>query len=205
METPTIVLLVALVAAVAIIAILLAGRYRSRRLREKFGPEYERAVQRTDDRRRAESELEARQRRVEKFDIRDIRPDEATRYSAAWKAVQARFVDDPPGAVGEGDRLVGEVMEARGYPVGDFEQRAADLSVDHATFVEHYREAHAIAGRQSGGESDTGEADTEDLRRAMVHYRALFSDLLGVDALDRPNESTTNPAREPAEATGGRR
>jgi hypothetical protein len=200
METPTIVLLIALVAALVIIAILLVGRYRSRRLRETFGPEYERAVRQTDDRRSAESELEARQRRVQEFDIRDIRPDEATKYSTAWKAVQARFVDDPPGAVGEADGLVGEVMEARGYPVGDFEQRAADVSVDHATFVEHYREAHAIAARQSAD-----QADTEDLRRAMVHYRALFSDLLGVDVLDGPNESPTPPAREPAEATGGRR
>jgi hypothetical protein len=200
METPTIALLIALAAALVIIAILLVGRYRSRRLREKFGPEYERVVRQADDRRRAESELEARQRRVQELDIRDIRPDEATRYSAAWKAVQARFVDDPPGAVGEADRLVGEVMEARGYPVGDFEQRAADLSVDHATFVEHYRDAHAIASRQSDG-----QADTEDLRRAMVHYRALFSDLLGVDALDHSKESTTPPAKEPAEVTGGRR
>jgi FtsZ-interacting cell division protein ZipA len=200
METPTIALLVALVAALVIIAILFAGRYRSRRLRETFGPEYERAVRRTDDRRHAESELEARQRRVQEFGIRDIRPDEATRYSTAWKAAQARFVDDPPGAVGEADRLVGEVMEARGYPVGDFEQRAADLSVDHATVVEHYRDAHAIASRPSAD-----QADTEDLRRAMVHYRALFSDLLGVDALDGPRESPVPQASEPAEATGGRR
>ena len=200
METPTIALLIALVAALVVIAILVAGRYRSRRLRETFGPEYERAVRRTDDRRRAESELEARQRRVQEFGIRDVRPDEATRYSTAWKAVQARFVDDPSVAVGEADRLVGEVMEARGYPAGDFEQRAADLSVDHATVVEQYREAHSIASRESAD-----QADTEDLRRAMVHYRALFGDLLGVDALGGLKESKAPPAREPAEATGGRR
>jgi hypothetical protein len=200
METTTVILLVALALAVGLIAVLLVGRLRSQRLRERFGPEYERTLRETDDRRGAEAELEARQRRVQKLDIREIAPDEATRYAQAWKVVQARFVDDPSGAVGEADRLVGEVMEMRGYPVGDFEQRAADLSVDHATVVEHYREAHAIAERQSGA-----DADTEDLRRAMVHYRALFSDLLGTDDVTGTTERTEPPAERPVEAAGGRR
>lgn len=200
METTTVILLVVLALAVGLIAVLLVGRFRSRRLRERFGPEYERTLRETDDRRRAEAELEARQRRVEDFDIREVRPDEATRYASAWKAVQSQFVDDPPGAVGEADRLVGEVMAARGYPVGDFEQRAADLSVAHAAVVEHYREAHAIAARQAAG-----EADTEDLRRAMVHYRALFSDLLGTDDVTGASERTGPPADQPVEAGGGRR
>jgi hypothetical protein len=200
METTTLILLAALLVALALVTILLIGRYRSRRLRETFGPEYERTIRQTDDRRRAEAELEARQRRVEDFDIREIRPDEATRYASAWKAVQSQFVDDPPGAVGEADRLVGEVMAARGYPVGDFEQRAADLSVAHAAVVEHYREAHAIAARQAAG-----EADTEDLRRAMVHYRALFSDLLGTGDVTGTSDRTGPPADQPVEAAGGRR
>jgi hypothetical protein len=200
METTTIILIVALALAVGLIAILLLSRFRSQRLRERFGPEYERTLRETDDRRRAEAELEARQRRVQKLDIREIQPDEATRYARDWEAVQARFVDDPSGAVGEADRLVGEVMEARGYPVGDFEQRAADLSVDHATVVEHYRAAHAIAGRQEGG-----EVDTEDLRQAMVHFRALFSDLLGTVDVTGTSEGTSPPAERPAEAAGGRR
>jgi len=143
--------------------------------------------------------LEARQRRVEEFDIREIQPDEAARYASAWKAVQSQFVDDPPGAVGEADRLVGDVMATRGYPVGDFEQRATDLSVVHATVVEHYREARAIATRQAAG-----EADTEDLRRAMVHYRALFSDLLGKNTANDTGERANSPAGEPVEAQGGR-
>jgi hypothetical protein len=200
METTTIILIVALAIAVGLIAVLLFSRLRSQRLRERFGPEYERTLRETDDRRRAEAELEARQRRVQKLDIREIALDEATRYAQAWKVVQARFVDDPSGAVGEADRLVGEVMEKRGYPVGDFEQRAADLSVDHATVVEHYREAHAIAERQSGA-----DADTEDLRRAMVHYRALFSDLLGTDDVTGTSERTEPSAERPVEAAGGRR
>ncbi len=168
--------------------------------RSSFGPEYERTVRETDDRRRAEAELEARRRRVEDLDLRDIQPDDATRYASAWKAVQGRFVDDPPGAVGEADRLVGEVMAARGYPVTDFEQRAADLSVGHGTVVEQYREAHAIAARHA-----TGDADTEDLRRAMVHYRALFSDLLGRDTANEIAERGASSARQPVEAGGGRR
>jgi hypothetical protein len=200
MESTTVILLVVLALAVGLIAVLLVGRLRSQRLRERFGPEYERTLRETDDRRRAEAELEARQRRVQKLDIREIAPDEATRYAQAWKVVQARFVDEPSGAVGEADRLVGEVMEKRGYPVGDFEQRAADLSVDHATVVEHYRAAHAIAERQSGA-----DADTEDLRRAMVHYRALFSDLLGTDDVTGRGEPTKPPAERPVEAAGGRR
>jgi hypothetical protein len=200
METTTLILLALLVVAVVIAAILLIGRYRSRRLQETFGPEYERTVRETDDRRRAEAELEARKRRVEDFDIREIPADEAARYASAWKAVQARFVDDPPGAVGEADRLVGEAMAARGYPVGDFEQRAADLSVGHASVVEHYREAHALAGRQAAG-----QADTEDLRRAMVHYRALFSDLLGRDATNDTRPREASAAGQPAEVAGGRR
>jgi hypothetical protein len=124
--------------------------------------------------RTAEAELEDRRRRVEQLQIRPLPRNERERYEAAWYQVQGRFVDDPAGAMAQADLLVGEVMQARGYPMGDFETRAADISVDHPQVVENYRAAHAIALRTQGG-----QATTEELRQAMVHYRALFADLLG--------------------------
>jgi FtsZ-interacting cell division protein ZipA len=167
------------VIAIAIV-IIIAGalwsaqqRKRSTDLRRRFGPEYEREV-RSHGRREAEAELESRERRVEALDIRPLSREDRESYSGEWRIVQARFVDDPSGAIREADVLVGEVMRARGYPVGDFEQRAADVSVDHPHVVQNYRAAHDIALRQRGG---TG--NTEELRKAMVHYRALFEDLLG--------------------------
>ena len=150
---------------------------RSQQLQERFGPEYERTVNTEGDRRKAEATLEARARRVDALQIRPLSPADATRFSDAWRAVQARFVDDPRGAVTEADRLVGEVMTLRGYPVGDFEQRVADISVDHPDVVMNYRAARDIAVRHN-----RGEASTEDLRQAMVHYRALFTDLLQTTA-----------------------
>ena len=125
------------------------------------------------DRGKAEAELARRAERVKALHIRPLEPAQRARFADAWRADQARFVDDPTQAVAEADRLVGELMQARGYPVGDFEQRAADVSVDHPHVVENYRTAHDIAVRQA-----RGEADTEALRKAMVHYRALFDDLL---------------------------
>lgn len=163
-----------------VIVVLFAGaiwsaqrRRRSMALRRQFGPEYEREV-RTRGRTAAETELERRETRVHALEIRSLSREDRERFAEQWRAVQARFVDDPGGAVNEADRLVGEVMRERGYPVGDFEQRAADVSVDHPGVVQNYRAAHEIALRhRSGG------ANTEDLRKAMVHYRALFEDLLG--------------------------
>jgi len=168
-----------IIVSVVIIAILIAAvwwysmRQRSEKLRERFGPEYERTVAEKGDTRRAENELTARQKRVSQLDIRPLAADERRRFNDEWRAVQARFVDDPSTAVGDADALVGRVMEARGYPVGDFEQRAADVSVDHPTVLEHYRAAHAVALRHA-----QGQASTEDLRQAMVNYRALFAELL---------------------------
>jgi FtsZ-interacting cell division protein ZipA len=168
-----------IIVAVVIIAILLVAvwwystRQRSAKLQEKFGSEYERTVAEKGDTRKAEAELADRQKRVSKFEIRPLAADERRRFNDEWRAVQARFVDDPSAAVRDADTLVGRVMEARGYPVGDFEQRAADVSVDHPAVVEHYREAHAIALRHA-----QGQASTEDLRQAMVHYRALCAELL---------------------------
>ncbi len=174
MSTSTlIVVIIAIVVIVAIVWLLWRQR-RSRQLREKFGPEYERTVRETGNTGRAEATLEARARKVEKLNIRPLTRDESARFSDAWRRVQARFVDEPKAAVADADRLVTEVMSARGYPMADFDERAADLSVDHATVVDNYRAARDIRVRH-----DRGEAGTEDLRQAMVYYRSLFQDLLG--------------------------
>ena len=158
----------------ALAAWALLQRRRTAALRGRFGPEYERTVQRVGDQRGAEAELEARAARVERLHIQPLPADRRLSFANSWKIVQTRFVEDPNIAVRDADRLVAEAMEARGYPVGDFDQRAADVSVDHPEVVEHYRAAHALALRQ-----ERGAASTEDLRQAMVHYRALFEDLLG--------------------------
>ncbi|WP_246329748.1 hypothetical protein [Geomonas limicola] len=147
---------------------------RSEGLRRRFGPEYDRAVDETGNREKAETVLEQRRRRIERLNIRPLTRRDSARYSDEWHAIQTRFVDDPAGAITEADRLVGEVMSARGYPVTDFNQRTADISVDHPRVVENYRAAHAIAQRHA-----QGQANTEDLRQAMIHYRALFMDLIG--------------------------
>ena len=170
---PRIVVGVLVALAVVVIAFVLTQKRRSDELRGKFGPEYERLVQQHGDARHAESELAERVDRVKHLHIKPITPEHRTRFAEAWRLDQARFVDDPKGAVIEADRLVADLMQVRGYPVGDFEQRAADVSVDHPHVVQNYRIAHDIAVRQQ-----RGEASTEDLRVAMVHYRALFDDLL---------------------------
>jgi hypothetical protein len=169
-----IVVAVVAVGAALVVWWLVTRRDRSHELRERFGPEYERTVDQHGTRREAERELEARAERVEKLHIRELAADESTRYADDWRAVQSHFVDDPELAIGEADHLVADVMRARGYPIGEFEQRADDVSVDHPRVVENYRAGHAIAGRAA-----RGEASTEDLRQAMVHYRALFDELIG--------------------------
>lgn len=173
---PRIVIGVLVALAVVVIAFVLTQKRRSDELHSKFGPEYERLVRMHGDARHAESELSERLDRVQHLHIKPL--DEAHRhqFADAWRADQARFVDDPKAAVVEADRLVADLMQFRGYPVGDFEQRAADVSVDHPHVVENYRIAHDIAVRQQ-----RGDASTEDLRVAMVHYRALFEDLLETD------------------------
>jgi len=169
------------IAAVVVLALLAAGAWlwsrqqQSRRLEERFGPEYQRALHQHGDKARAEAELRARERRVEKLEIVPLAPADAGHFSQAWRSLQARFIDNPQGALMEADRLVRELMLRRGYPMGDFERRAADISVHHPAVVDHYRAAQAIAQRDH-----RGEADTEDLRKAVVHYRALFDELLEV-------------------------
>ncbi len=150
---------------------------RTQELREQFGPEYERAVSVYGEQREAEHELVARKARVEQLHIKSLSSEQSMRYARQWRDVQAQFVDDPEQAIAEADRLVVEVMQARGYPMVEFEQRAADVSVDHPDVVEHYRAAHHIAVR-----SARAEADTEDLRQAMVHYRSLFDELIDARA-----------------------
>ncbi len=169
-------LVVVLVVALALIGIALYFVRRRTALRQRFGPEYERTVQAAGSPMRAEAELEARARRVSKYDVHPLSPDDGVRFSTAWRQVQARFVDDPDGAVSEADRLVTDLMATRGYPMTDFDRRAEDLSVDHPEVVTHYREAHQIASRQSA----RGGVTTEDLRQAVMHYRALFEELLEV-------------------------
>src|SRR5580658_604077 len=142
-------------------------------LRQKFGPEYERAVQKHGSERKAEAKLADRQERVEKLNIRDLDPMERERFSKQWESVQSRFVDSPRGAVAEADDLVSSLMKTRGYPVSDFDQRAADISVGHPRVVENYRSAHEIVLR-----SGKDAATTEDLRMAMIHYRSLFEELM---------------------------
>lgn len=167
----TVVILCVVVAAV--IGFLLMRKRRSERLRSRFGPEYDRVVRKEGGVRQAEGVLEFREKRLEKLDIRPLSAAQQADFRLRWDEVQSQFVDDPKGAVTTADRLVTEVMRARGYPVGDFEQRAADISVDHPVVVDEYRAAHSIALRH-----DRGQANTEDLRKAMMHYRALFQDLL---------------------------
>jgi len=158
-------------------------KQRTEKLRSRFGPEYNKAVGEHRNRLQAEAELEKRAKRVAKFDIHPLQADECLRFTEEWRREQALFVDDPQTAVAHADRLVRDVMQRRGYPVGDFEQNAADLSVDHPRVVENYRVAHDIALRQG-----RGPGVTEDLRKAMVSYRALFDDLLETTQQRRPEE-----------------
>jgi hypothetical protein len=181
MTNTTLIVIVAVIAAVAIVAAwVYAERRRRERLRTQFGPEYERTLHEAGDVRRAESILERRQKRVKQYRIRTLVPEEKSRFGEAWRRVQAMFVDDPGAAVAEADTLVTELMTSRGYPMSDFERRAEDLSVDHPTVIQHYRDAGVIADRHS-----RKEASTEDLRQALVHYHALFDDLLEVRESER--------------------
>jgi len=172
-NTTWLVILAIVIVAIVFGLIVFVRRRRSESLRKHFGPEYKRTVDRYGNQRKAEAELAAREKRVRKFEIRSLAPEEQSRFAEAWKKTQARFVDEPSQAVGEADGLVKEIMQARGYPVGDFEHRAADISVDHPNVVTNYRAARDIALRNR-----SGKATTEDLRQAMVHYRSLFEELL---------------------------
>jgi hypothetical protein len=153
---------------------------RTEKLRRRFGPEYERTVIQFHDHKKAEAELARRQKRVENFHLRNLPPEEQARYSATWRQVQADFVDSPSLATTQADQLLSEVMTARGYPEQNFEQAATDLSVHYPRVVQDYREAHEIMVRHR-----RDEATTEDLRRAMVSYRAIFQELLNSRMAER--------------------
>ena len=173
MTTTGVVLLIAAVIVIAVFAWYLLRERRSKRLRSRFGPEYDDVVRRYGDRPKAEDALASREKRMEKIHIRDLSHDEHDRFAEQWRIVQARFVDDPPGSIHDADQLVCEVMRSRGYPMSDFNRRAEDLSVDHPRVVKNYRLAHEIAESH-----DKGQSSTEDLRQALVYYRDLFDDLL---------------------------
>jgi predicted nucleic acid-binding protein len=181
------VLVAIVIVLVVVLAVLLLRNRRSQGLQRDFGPEYERTVEERGDRRQAEAELAERRDRRASLDVRPLEPSARERYAERWQAAQRRFVDKPAEAVGEADALVSAVMSERGYPVSEeFDQRAADISVDHPVVVEHYREAHRISLSTTAG-----EASTEDLRQAMVHFRALFDELLG-----REEREPTHATRE---------
>jgi hypothetical protein len=168
--------LIAVVVVAVIVVLLLAWvvmrKQRTEKLRTRFGPEYERAV-REKGPQQAELALLEREKRVQRFSLRQLTADEREQFVTEWRGVQSRFVDDPRGAVSAADALLDRLMQARGYPQSDFEQRAADVSVGHPRAVDNYRAAHRIALRQQ-----QGEASTEDLRNAVIYYRSLFDDLL---------------------------
>ncbi|MDL4817129.1 hypothetical protein [Actinomadura opuntiae] len=190
-----VVIAVIIVAAVAAVAFLAWKQARTRRLKRRFGPEYERAVQQHGGRTAAERELLGRERRHEELELRDLDPRRREEYREQWVRVQERFVDAPESAVEQADGLVTVVMGERGYPTHGFEEKVAHLSVEHGRTLDHYRRAHDISGRAAGK-----QASTEDLRQAMVHYRALFEELLSVPAQSTATEDAGNDApRTPAE------
>lgn len=184
-------IVVAIAVVAAVVAIWLVWqRQRRSRLRDRFGSEYQREVERQGSLSKAEATLAAREKRVARLHIKPLMADDAARFSQEWRAIQTRFVDDPRGAVTEADKVVGEVMLARGYPLGDFDQQVADISVDHPDVVMNYRAARDIAAEHA-----RGRASTEDLRQAMVHYRALFRDLLDSPVERSAADVTHEPAR----------
>jgi hypothetical protein len=174
--THTIVFAALLIAlAFAVVFWLIVQRQRTVRLKRRFGPEYDLTVSEFRSRARAEAELIAREKRVSRLQIVPLSPPDALRFSQAWNALQGRFIDSPKGVVKEADHLVRELMAKRGYPMGEFDGMAADISVDHPNVVATYRAAQTIAARDA-----RGEADTEELRKAVIYFRTLFDELLGV-------------------------
>jgi len=179
-----ILIAVAVVVVIAAIVMSITSKRKTKQLQSQFGPEYDRTIESADSRRKAESELAARQERREQLDIRPLSTAARERYTSQWQQVQAQFVDNPGSAVASADTLIQSVMSERGYPVDDFDSRAADISVDHPHVVENYREGHRLAHQDS-----IGKGSTEDLRQAMRHYRALFDELVEPDG--DADEATT--------------
>jgi hypothetical protein len=187
------VVLVIVILAVVVIALVARQFARRRSLQKTFGPEYDRVVAEKDSRTEAEQELRERERRHSELELTPLSAESKARYSASWEEVQIRFVDAPEEAVGTADELVTRLIAERGYPTGSYDDQLATLSVEHAKTLEHYRDAHEISRR-----SERGEATTEDLRQALVHYRVLFADLLGADPVrsDHTMRHDTDRARD---------
>ena len=187
-KTIIIIVAAALIAVAAIVAVvwMYLQKKQTQRLQSRFGPEYDRLAAVEGDRGRAEKTLHEREKRVEKLNLVPLSPEDRDRFAGAWRLEQAGFVDNPQAAVANADSLVTEVMKARGYPMGDFEQQVADISVDHALVVRNYRIAHDIALRDG-----SGETSTEELRTALLHYRMLFEDLLDVHVAEPENQKST--------------
>ena len=201
MATGAIVAIVIVVIVVAAVLFLLTAANRRRRLRERFGPEYDRAVTERGSRREAEAELSEREKHVRELDIRPLSPTARSQYQSEWTAVQEQFVDAPQAAVTGAQTLVSAVMEARGYPTQPYDQTLADLSVEHASTLDHFRAAHDISQNAAAG-----TATTEDLRQAMIHYRALFAELLGEPASNADGRVAGQDgvqATEPGAGTAG--
>ena len=178
MDTWVWIVVIAVVLVVAGLVWFLVTRTRSQGLQRDFGPEYERTMARAGDRGLAESDLQERRERVSSLDLSPLSTSDHDRFATEWTKVQAAFVDRPSEAVADADELIQRVMATRGYPVVDFDRRAADVSVEHPDVVENYRSAHSIAVKEAGHE---GGGDTEALRKAMVYYRSLFDELLVID------------------------
>jgi hypothetical protein len=195
--SPTLTIVLIIVVLVIIAAIVYGVQAgRRKKLQSTFGPEYDRVVADAGNRTEAEKELRERERRHAELQLKELSPESQQRYRAAWEEVQIQFVDNPSEAVGTADELVTRLITERGYPTAEYDERLADLSVEHANTLQHYREAHQISERNAAG-----QASTEDLRLALVHYRALFADLLGTDPVSTtPGTTTSDPADEPAPA-----
>lgn len=185
MNTSTVVVAIVVVIAVVIAIALIAKNQRRQKLKQRFGPEYQRAIQETGSTTRAEAKLQKLESRVQGYKLVALSAPARTEFVGAWQRIQSRFVDDPRNALSEADRLIQKLMTARGYPVADFEQRAADISVDHPLVVEHYRAGHDISVRHA-----QGRASTEEMRQAMISYRTLFAELA-----DEPELARSTPAR----------
>ncbi|MFF5290969.1 hypothetical protein [Paractinoplanes globisporus] len=200
--SPTITIVLIIVVLVIIAAIVYGVQAgRRRKLQSTFGPEYDRVVADAGNRTEAEKELREREKRHADLELIELTPESQQRYRTAWEEVQIQFVDDPSAAVGTADDLVTRLITERGYPTAEYDERLADLSVEHANTLQHYREAHEISERNAAG-----SASTEDLRLALVHYRVLFGDLLGADPVSTTPGTTASvpdtsvPDDEPAPA-----
>lgn len=195
-STQVVVTIIVIVLVILVIAGLWAWN-RSRRLKRQFGPEYDRAVKDKDGRLAGERELRERERQHSQLQLKELSPEARASYAASWEDVQMLFVEDPVSAVRQGDALVTQLITDRGYPQGSYDEQVAQLSVEHATTLQHYRDAHEISEV-----NERGEATTEQLRQALVHYRALFADLLGEDAVGTREDAVGTPAADRADVDG---